>query len=484
MSKVGRRRGQLEVLEAPPAVTVKVENAKSTLLEAGTTLLRELNVPSKSYILMVQNDLESAGCIIAASELSHVVVLLPAATRKDLLAYVVQQTSISTIVDPTNRLVTRHGLGESELLPCDSEWIAQLLREGGGVYMLTSGSTGTSKIVACTWTSMCAQGSATQECMFRSRPCRFVLASSIAHAYAINALFAIKMSPFGETSELVLSNRMDALLDSIACPAPGKVTIVFGTPGTYAALNTCAPVKLNVDLAYSAGVAMPEKQRLELKEKFGLALLQNYGSTETGGISAEGIVDSGCSAPCNPLLASVGHLWPGAVVRLDPPSVGIVCPAGEVGELVVRTPWQCKGYVEAGALIPISCDGYYRTSDGGDLIDSFIFVGSRLRPPVMLRIGGLTALIPRHEIEEVLLAHPTGEISDVLIPTQQPSHKIPVVVFFVTTLSCDEVAAYCSATLPAGLTCVWEFRIVDHLPCSAAGKLMYSLPPPRPASTA
>ncbi|EQC42683.1 hypothetical protein SDRG_00411 [Saprolegnia diclina VS20] len=467
-----RRAGRLALLEAAASPStdspVIVSNARSALLRTGVALLETLVGATPSvYVLVVRNDLASAAAIVAAAQSKHVVVLLPA-SRLHLLEYAIAQTGAASIVDATASTVALTTTPPTSV----PAWPLAAFGRDGGVCMLTSGSTGTSKVVACSWPSMYAQGDATQAAMFPRRPCRFVLASSIAHAYAINALFAIMTSPHGDMSTLVMSSGMDALVPVLSTPAPHAVTIVFGTPGTYAPLlQLVQPVPLFADLAYSAGVTLPTEMHTALRRDFGLALVQNYGSTETGGIAAGGI-RPGVAPPTHDRLANAGALWPGAVVRVQKPSVGMVCRDGEDGELVVQTPWQCAGYVEQQALVRISADGFYRTSDGGAVVDGHVFVGDRLRAPVRFRTGTFTLFVPRHELEDAVLQHPT--ISDALMPVVEALPE-KVVLLVVTSLPEHEVAIVCRSLLPSYVSTI-DIRKVQHLACSAAGKLLYSIP--------
>ncbi|OQS04797.1 hypothetical protein THRCLA_02989 [Thraustotheca clavata] len=453
-----QRGGQLELLDNGRSSqdVVNFVNARRALLDTGLSLLRKHVQQHQAYVLVVRNDFPSAACIVAAAKLQHVCILLPA-SRMHLLAYVQQHTGINVLVDATNELVQ----GKMKHVP----WIEKHFGKNGGVGMLTSGSTGMPKIVACSWSSMMAQGNATQELMFPNCPCRFAVASSIAHAYAINALFAILTSPHGDMSELIMANGMNALVPFLSQRVPGKTTVVFGTPGTYLPLVQLTPVKLYADLVYSAGVSMSDSLKLKLRESFGLNLLQNYGSTETGGIAAEGIIQSDVKLPNH----CVGHIWPGAQVRIEPLAIGMVCRPGEEGELVVKTPWQCSGYIENEQVNGISRDGFYNTNDAGSVVSNHILMGQRLRAPVCFQHNKLHLFIPRHEIEDAIATHPS--ITDVLIPHTSSS---AIVILIVSTLPLDQLEQHVYKTLPSIPQNI-QVRKVDHLFCSPAGKLIYCL---------
>ncbi|CAK4068342.1 unnamed protein product [Aphanomyces euteiches] len=452
-------------------------NARESLIHKGEALLDGLLEKSGStrrpFILLVDNDEASASAIVAACQQKKTCVLIPLPKKKDLLPYVVRETGINLFVDPQAKLTTD--------LPCDKKspvpWLTDSTSEEGGVCMLTSGSTGLPKIVFCSWTSMLVQGTATYQRLFPNGPCRFVCASSIAHAYAINALFAIYTSPFGANSELFLD--MDSFVPQ-ADSSSDKPTILFGTPGTYSRLSASShSVSLHNIQAFSAGVALPPALHESLKIRFGLHVLQNYGATETGGICVEDVNASRYVGISRPNLQAVGLPWPGVQVRVDVPSCGRLCCPDERGEIAVLTPWQCMGYVQQMMLIPISRDGFYYTGDGGYVDDdNLVFVGQRLRDPVRFRYQGFDLFVPPQQVEAALLKNPS--VSDVLVPLvlddldDKSTPKKPIAL--VVAPSTDEMALrkWCAENLPPILADI-EIHLVEFLPCSPAGKLMYSI---------
>ncbi|RQM22829.1 hypothetical protein B5M09_001248 [Aphanomyces astaci] len=348
--------------------------------------------------------------------------------------------------------------------------------------MLTSGSTGLPKIVFCTWTSMFLQGQATHELLFPQGPSRVVCASSIAHAYAINALFAIYTSPYGHLCELHLDIHVEAIRLPFSCTSTPCPTILYGTPGTFTKLTTLdttsSACSLSHVMAFSAGTALPLDLRHALRDKFGLTVLQNYGSTETGGIATE-LLTTASTNPFGGSLQAVGQLWQGSQVHIAVPTNPCRLLDGEErGEILVLTPWQCIGYVEHGTLSPISRTGFYHTGDGGDMTnDGILYVGYRLRDPIHVRSQGMDVFVPPQQVERAILNNP--HVTDVLLPLliKVPSkvgYVKPVALVVAPKSTLDELTAWCTAHLPTMLQDL-DIRLVEYLPCSPAGKLMYSL---------
>ncbi|KAF0699407.1 Aste57867_10015 [Aphanomyces stellatus] len=453
---------------SPPSARGKVvPQAKETLTREGIPHLQRLLSgveDNSSFILLVDNDATSASLIVAACILKKVCILIPAAQKDQLLPYVVENTGLSLVVNPHSGHTKMDRLKESPRV-----WLDDPRLLDGGVCMLTSGSTGLPKIVCCTWASMLLQGDATQRELFPDGPCRFICASSIAHAYAINALFAIYMSPFGHLSDLHLDLDLD-----LASNSSSATTILFGTPGSYIRFlsDESADTSLAHVQAFSAGVSLPRPLGTLLLERFGLRVMQNYGSTETGGIAFGGTFEKKereSSLPC------AGAPWPGVQVRFDRPATGRVCGAGEWGEIVVLTPWQCTGYVVGRSLVPISTTGFYHTGDGGALHETgTLRLGQRLREPVCFRHEGLDIFVPPQQVESALLKNP--HVTDVLVPLVLCKEKTkPVALVVAPNSTMEEIDQWCRKHLPPMLQDL-DVRLMEYLPCSPAGKLMYSIP--------
>ncbi|RHY34937.1 hypothetical protein DYB32_000568 [Aphanomyces invadans] len=475
----------------PTPLTV-IKNARKCFLEEGVPLLESLlkrdSTATTPFILVVENTRAGALAIVGAAILQQICVLVPSSKEEAMVPYVAEHTGISLVVNPQTHHVSKHVLASPPPTPA---WLQHdQVQNGGGVCMLTSGSTGRPKVVFCTWSSMFLQGQATEKALFPHGPCRFVCASSIAHAYAINALFAIYMSPYGDLCELQLGIDIHAIQSpmsqpsSLSPPSSASIhstTILYGTPGIYTKILQSATSNLSLAhvVSFSAGTTLPAHLKQNLRDSFGLTVLQNYGSTETGGIATE-LPSVESPSELKSSLQPVGHPWPDTEVRIvRPTSKGRVTSVDEDGEIHVRTPWQCAGYVEHGALTPISRTGFYHTGDGGavDLTSGIILVGQRLREPIHFRHQGLDVFIPPQQVERTFRTNP--HVTDVLLPLLVRSRMSagfvkPVALVVAPSSTHDELVRWCAAHLPSVVQDL-DIRLVEFLPCSPAGKLMYSL---------
>ena len=154
--------------------------------------------------------------------------------------------------------------------------------------------------------------------------------------------------------------RLDrALLMAGRCGA----TVVDATPATYRSmLDIIArrPVlrrhlaRARMLCSGAAPLAPALSQAYE--ERFGLPLLDSYGSTELGNLTFATLDDpTACGRP----LDGIGV----KVVDDD----GVALPAGQVGEVMVDSPDMMAGYLDARGKLEPAPQGWYRTNDFGHL---------------------------------------------------------------------------------------------------------------------
>ena len=134
--------------------------------------------------------------------------------------------------------------------------------------------------------------------------------------------------------------------------------------------------------------------------------IQVYGLTEVSGVVTQLMPDDRTAVAEHPeRLVSAGRPIPGVELKIVDPATLEDLPAGEHGEIWVRTPQLIKGYLgkpEETAEV-ITEDGWFRTGDMGKVdADGFVFVEDRLKD--MIISGGENIYPP--EVERVLAEHP------------------------------------------------------------------------------
>jgi len=208
--------------------------------------------------------------------------------------------------------------------------------------------------------------------------------------------------------------------------------------------------------------------------RLGCSFTQMYGSTEAGGIITRlAIADHVADGPGSHRLRSAGRPMPGIAVKVVDPASGADLDPGQIGELLVQTPWLMQGYwrdLEATEAV-VDADGWLRTHDAAQLdADGYVYISGRLDDVI---ISGGENVYPG-EAEEILATLP-GLASVALIGIPDPRWGEMVVAAVVADgsrpLTERTVIDYCRERL-ARYKCPRRVVFVDELPQSATGKVV------------
>ncbi|MFI6808995.1 long-chain fatty acid--CoA ligase [Streptomyces luteogriseus] len=222
-------------------------------------------------------------------------------------------------------------------------------------------------------------------------------------------------------ASLTLVPRFDpqTVLDTIA---RDRATVFEGVPTMYAALlqhPTGADVS-TLRMCVSGGASLPVEVLHGFEERFGCAVLEGFGMSETSPVVT-------FNHPDRPRKAgSIGTPIKDVEVRLlDEKGQDVGTDA--IGELVVRGPNVMKGYwnrsEETAAAVP---DGWLRTGDmARQDEDGYLYIVDRKKD--MIIRGGYN-VYPR-EIEEVLHEHPAVALAAVVgVPDRKLGEEIAAAV--------------------------------------------------------
>ncbi len=243
-----------------------------------------------------------------------------------------------------------------------------------------------------------------------------------------------------------------------------RPTLFFGVPTVYVRLlelpdEAARPIGGRMRLFVSGSAPLPAHVFEAFREKFGRAILERYGMTET--LMTIGNPYDGERRP-----GTVGRPLPGVEVRIVAPD-GADRPVGETGELWVRGPAVFPGYwrrPEATAAAFV--DGWFRTGDLGERsADGYVTLRGRASDLV---ISGGFNVYPR-EIEEVLLEQPgVREAAVVGLPDERRG-EVPVASF---AGDADPAALEVACRrLLASFKVPRSFVRVEALPRNAMGKV-------------
>jgi malonyl-CoA/methylmalonyl-CoA synthetase len=256
-------------------------------------------------------------------------------------------------------------------------------------------------------------------------------------------------------------------------------TLFFGVPTVYVRLlelpaDIARAIGARMRLFVSGSAALPQAVFEAFQARFGHAILERYGMSET-------LMNIGNPYAGERRPGCVGFPLPGVSTRIVTPD-GRDVPAGVAGELVVRGPNVFSGYWRnPDATAAAFADGWFRTGDIAERsADGYYTLRGRRTD---LIISGGFNIYPR-EIEDVLC-----EISGVreAVVTAAPDVRrgeVPI-AYVVVADGVDDAAleAACRRSL-ASFKVPRAFVRLDALPRTALGKVQKHLLPPWHPGTA
>jgi long-chain acyl-CoA synthetase len=217
-------------------------------------------------------------------------------------------------------------------------------------------------------------------------------------------------------------------------------------------------------IAVSGAAPCPWDLAQEWRARTGVRILRGYGMTELFRPISYRADDA------RDLPESIGRPVPGVELRIVD-DAGRPQPAGETGELWIRSPAVMEGYLEAQEETrAVLADGWFRTGDLATISsDGFVAIAGR-KKELILR-GGYS-VVPA-EVEAVLLTHPAvAEAAVVGVP--HPDLGEEVVAFVTLRAGAVDPAAliaHCRERL-AGYKYPRRVTVLDALPKSATGKVL------------
>lgn len=207
---------------------------------------------------------------------------------------------------------------------------------------------------------------------------------------------------------------------------------------------------------------------------FGCKFLQGYGMTETSG--AVTFLPPSDHDPDGPLahrLRSAGRPVPGCALRVVDPDTLEDVALGAVGEILVRSAQNMKGYWKrpddtARTLLP---GGWLRTGDAGYLDgDGYLYIHDRIQDMI---ISGGENIYPA-EVENVLMSHPAvADVAVIGVPSERwgETPKALVVLAPGTEVTEEELLEFATRSL-ARYKCPMSLEWRESLPRNASGKVL------------
>ena len=251
-----------------------------------------------------------------------------------------------------------------------------------------------------------------------------------------------------------------------------KVTIIDGVPTMYLYM-LAHPDFDKYDLsslrvAVVGGQAMPPAKSTEWHKRTGTQVLELWGMTELAG---PGIMQH---SYCENRLGSAGIMMPfmqGRIVSPEDPSKEL--PVGEVGELMIKGPFNMIGYYgnEKATAETIEPDGWLHS---GDLCkvdaDGYFYIVDRKKD--MILTAGYN--IYPAEIERIIVGHPA--VAMVGVGAKPDAQKGEIAKAYVVlkpgaSVEPSGIIDHCRQHL-AAYKVPREVQIVPALPTTSSGKIM------------
>ncbi|GED34393.1 class I adenylate-forming enzyme family protein [Brevibacillus centrosporus] len=331
------------------------------------------------------------------------------------------------------------------------------------VILFTSGTTGTPK--GCMISHGCYDTYLSRS-RARTEHARFLAVHPLFHMSSTSLIFYNVYN--GNTMVMLADGDTTSILKTIEAE---KIQSMFAFPSVYSYLLGELERK-EWDISslkfVSTGGTKASPALIRRFLELGIPMTQGYGSTEAAFVSG-----------WHPIMGmeyvdSVGRPFLDVQVKILDPETGEEVPAGQVGEVAIKSPYLFKGYLhnpEATAKVLI--DGWYHMGDAGRLDEEgFLYISGRYKE--MILVGGdnvypievedLIDHIPDvMEVAVVGVAHETlGEVPRAYVVKKQGS-----------PLTEEEIVEACRQKLAAYK--IPEVVFVSSLPVNGLGKVMKHL---------
>ena len=265
------------------------------------------------------------------------------------------------------------------------------------VVLTTSGSSGVPKSVIHSHRSMSV----------KARHMPIVHGTTVEDAVLVPAplshmagLLHAVLHPLGAGAKAVVMSRWNADR-GLRLVHDESVTMMFGPPiftlGMASADEFTPGAVASLRLVSSGGTAITESYVRDVSAKFGAVVKRTYGSTELPIATTAYPGDDP-----ERFWSTDGRAAPGVEMEIRSPD-GAVLPEGQPGEIWLRGPDLCDGYLDSEVTASTFVDGWLRTRDLGTVdAEGFLTVVGRISGLIIR--GGMN--ISGRELEAALESHP------------------------------------------------------------------------------
>jgi acyl-CoA synthetase (AMP-forming)/AMP-acid ligase II len=333
---------------------------------------------------------------------------------------------------------------------------------GGGIFLCTSGTTGTPKGILLRDEQLAHVASSVVDWHRLSRADRGYCSLPLFH---VNAEVVGVLATLRAGAYLAVDRKFSrrGFWDLIGAR---EITWINAVPAIISILSMDPPADPPSGLRFvrSASAPLPLASLERFEQALRVPVIETYGMTEAASMITANPLDG----PRKP--GSAGKPA-GSQVRVGAPGGGSAA-AGEIGRVLIRGDGVITAYASGGGPGAIDGDGWLDTSDLGYLdADGYLFLVGRSDD--VINRGG-EKIYPR-EIEEILLAQPgvrsaavIGALDDVL--GERPVAYVVPDGDAVAGQVEAELRAACAQWLPRHKQ-PSEFWLVDEMPLGPTGKI-------------
>ena len=231
------------------------------------------------------------------------------------------------------------------------------------------------------------------------------------------------------------------------------------------------PLFPKLRLTLTGAAPKPPTLDAELERELGgVGSVSVYGLTEAPFATVGSVRD-----PAEWRATTEGRVLPGCEIRvIDADGSGRVLPVGATGEICVRGPLICHGYLDpARNEEAFDADGFFRTGDLGSIDEhGNLTVSGRLKDVIIRKGENIAA----KDVEDVLYEHPdVADVAVIGLPDSERGERACAVVVLrdgAGAFDLDVVGAHCRAAGLSVQKIPEQVETVDALPRNASGKVL------------
>lgn len=401
--------------------------------------------------VILQTDDQKEFCILFLSLLAYGCWVIPTSTE-------LTHFEIEKIKNMTNAVLIENPEVYMDIRTCNLDEELRTIyvdAEKCGIYHMTSGSTGKTKLCVRTLNSLLSEGESFVYTFTITCDDKILSCAPLYHSYALGAVImpAIISGACIYATKKFLPRQTLRIVDEY------KITIMIMVPVMAKALCDVYTVNqysiLSVRVALVGAGAISMELYEHFKNKFGIFLMSNYGSTETGGLLSRVSEQPYCS---------VGKAMKGVEWKICDEK-GNEVGQGQEGELCIKTNGMLSGYYQNGDSV-FDSEGFFHM---GDLAvydaDYNIFIKGRKK--ILINVGGKK--VNPVEVEDVIME--LGGVKECAVVGVKRGEKEVVKAFVVlSTAGKNEVKEFCKKRLSQyKVPDLYEF--VNELPHLSVGKI-------------